>query len=188
MYRLEELKNKIAVENYLEHYIDVAGFLEYCKQCENYGRIWACPPYDFDPEGIWKKYKYLHLLGTKIVFDQATIDEELEGEALKEYISQIFLKEKSVLFERIRELEKKYPGSIGLSAGSCHICAICSRPSGKACLYPEEMRYSIESIGGDVQKTARELLGIELKWSDGRLPEYFTLVNGLLTNDPDVEI
>ena len=54
-------------------------------------------------------------------------------------------------------------------------------PSGKPCVHPDEMRYSIESLGGDVVKTAAELLGTEIKWAaSGELPEYFLLVGGLL--------
>ena len=46
------------------------------------------------------------------------------------------------------------------------------------------MRYSIESLGGDVGKTTKDLLGLELKWmTEGRMPEHFILVNGLLTTE-----
>ena len=43
------------------------------------------------------------------------------------------------------------------------------------------MRYSIESIGGNVGLTLGKLMGIELEWmEEGRLPHYFVLVCGLL--------
>ena len=43
------------------------------------------------------------------------------------------------------------------------------------------MRYSIESLGGNVGKTASKLLGVELMWmEEKKLPAYFVLVNGLL--------
>ena len=38
------------------------------------------------------------------------------------------------------------------------ICSTCTRPMGKSCLYPDMLRYSIESLGGDVVKTAENLL------------------------------
>ena len=57
----------------------------------------------------------------------------------------------------------------------------CTRPEGKPCRYPEKMRYSIESIGGNVGKTVSKLLGIELEWiQDGKVPSYFVLCGGLL--------
>ena len=44
-----------------------------------------------------------------------------------------------------------------------------------------------ESLGFDIGKTASELLGIELKWSEpgsSGLPEYFTLVSGFFSSRP----
>lgn len=42
------------------------------------------------------------------------------------------------------------------------------------------MRYSIESIGGNVGLTVSKLMGIELEWvQEGKLPSYFVLVGGL---------
>ena len=46
---------------------------------------------------------------------------------------------------------------------------------------------SLESLGFDIGKTASELLGIELKWSEpgsSGLPEYFTLVSGFFSSRP----
>lgn len=38
-----------------------------------------------------------------------------------------------------------------------------------------------EAIGGNVGKTISKLCGIEIEWiEDGRLPEHFVLVGGLL--------
>lgn len=57
----------------------------------------------------------------------------------------------------------------------------CSRPLGEPCRRPGDMRYSIESIGGNVGLTVSKLMGIELEWvQEGKLPSYFVLVGGLL--------
>jgi predicted metal-binding protein len=188
MYQLEEFKNKTDIKNYLENYVDVPVFLEYCKECRHYGRIWSCPPYDFEPEEYWKKYQYIHLIGTKLIFDRGEAGEGKTKEETEKYARKEFFRIKTLLSEKMHELEKKYPGSVALSAGNCNICKRCTRPEGNACLHPDRLRYSIESLGGNVEKTAGELLGIQLQWMDGKLPEYLTLVNGFLTNDPDVEI
>ena len=43
------------------------------------------------------------------------------------------------------------------------------------------MRYSIESLGGNVGLTVSKLMGIELEWvTEGKVPSYFVLVGGLL--------
>ena len=43
------------------------------------------------------------------------------------------------------------------------------------------MRYSIESLGGNVGLTVSKLMGIELEWmEEGKIPSYFVLAGGLL--------
>ena len=90
---------------------------------------------------------------------------------------------------RLLELERKYPGSRAFYAGTCHLCpeGTCARSEGRPCRYPDRIRPSLESLGFDIGKTASELLGIELKWSEpgsSGLPEYFTLVSGFFSSRP----
>ena len=43
------------------------------------------------------------------------------------------------------------------------------------------MRYSIESLGGDVDKTVEDIFGFKIQYAkDGKLPEYLIFVGGLL--------
>ena len=136
--KIENFQAEIPVEEYMKECVDVATFLEFCKECSNYGKLWCCPPYTFDKE-------------------------ELEQEILK--------------------LEQEYPGSVSLSSGACLHCknAECTRLSGKPCRFQDKMRYSIESLGGNVGKTVTKYLKQELQWvEEGKLPEYFMLIYGLL--------
>ena len=174
MYTLEKFQKKISVEEYIEGYVNVAEFLRYCRECPNYDKAWSCPGHDFDPEEYWRTYSSLTLLGYKIIFD---------GTETEERSLEIMAEVKKQLTEELFEMENTHPGSISLSAGSCSICGKgnCTRPSGKPCRYPDKMRYSIESIGGNVGKTVHDLLGIELEWIEaGKMPSYFVLVGGLL--------
>ena len=58
---------------------------------------------------------------------------------------------------------------------------ICKRTEGQPCRFPDKMRYSIESLGGNVGLTISRLMGIELEWmKEGTMPRYFVLVSGLL--------
>ena len=78
-------------------------------------------------------------------------------------------------------LEQSLPGSFSLSAGECEECEHCTRPEGKPCRKPDKLRYSIESLGGNVGKTISRLCGIEIEWiEEGKIPEHFVLVGGLL--------
>ena len=81
----------------------------------------------------------------------------------------------------LEELSRNFSGSTPLSAGSCSLCDSCAKTCGKPCIHPETMRYSIESIGGDVGRTISRLCGVQLEWAEeGKLPEVFTLVGALL--------
>lgn len=90
---------------------------------------------------------------------------------------------KEELEEEILKEEQKNLGSVSLSSGACLQCktAECARISGKPCRFPDKMRYSIESLGGNVGKSVTKYLHQELLWvEEGKLPEYFMLIYGLL--------
>lgn len=172
--RIETFENTISVEEYIEKYVNVEEFLEYCKVCKNYNKIWACPSFDFDPIDYWKQYDNFYVIGKKIYSEGLTSESEWK---------EIYYAEKRKLSQFLFEKEKEKPGSISLCAGSCDICLNigCTRITGGPCRNPDKMRYSIESLGGNVGLTADKLLGIELKWlNESTIPEYFVLVGGLL--------
>ncbi len=174
-YDLEKFQSEIPVEKYLDEYVNVAEFLECCKMCPNYDNVWSCPPYDFDPvEDYWKKYSILEIHGYKINFDAETTVNE--SKKIMERVKADMSKE---LFAR----EAEIPGSVSLSAGNCTVCGNgnCSRREDKPCRFKRDMRYSIESIGGNVGKTAHDFIGYDLEWvEEGKVPKYFILVGGLL--------
>ena len=195
IYTTERHEAIVSVEHYLEKYVDVETFLEACEACPNYGKIWSCPSYDFDVIEYWKKYSTLELVAVKIIFDE-TIAGKLLTKEEQEDISRNSIREvKEQLAAELYEREKAIPGSISLSAGSCTLCkgasahtengdpseGFCSRLKGEPCRYPDKMRYSIESLGGNVGTTLSELMEMELEWmQEGRMPSYFVLVSGLL--------
>lgn len=174
MWKYERFEKEISVEDYLEGYVAEEEFLEYCKACPNYEKIWACPSYDFDVMAYWKNYSRLTVYARKIYFDPDTT--EAESMRIMEEVKDDMSRE---LFEK----EAEIPGSVSLCAGSCSICGKgnCTRPEGKACRYPERMRYSLESLGANVGMTCRKLMGIQLEWmEEGKVPPYFVLAAGLL--------
>ena len=54
LFEVEQLTADLDVDEYYEKYVDVEKYLEYCKECSDYATNWSCPPYDFDPNDIWK--------------------------------------------------------------------------------------------------------------------------------------
>ena len=43
------------------------------------------------------------------------------------------------------------------------------------------MRYSMDAFGFDLSAITKDMLGIEIIWCKDRLPDYFTLIHGILT-------
>lgn len=78
-------------------------------------------------------------------------------------------------------MEKEYPGSRALFAGTCELCENCDKEQGIPCGHPEIMRYSIEALGGNVAKAVQIYFDDTIHWAkDGRLPDYYILLGGLL--------
>lgn len=182
MYTITTHKASISVLEFTKRFVDVPTFLEACKACPNYNRIWSCPPYAFDVMEYWKRFRTLKLLAVKIMFDKALTEKTYTKEEMDAVIHQVIPVEKQKLTDRLLAMEKEYPGSISLSAGSCGMCENgCTRPWGAPCRYPQGMRYSIEALGGNVGLTIEKLLGIHLEWiEENHLPNHFVLVCGLL--------
>lgn len=182
MYTTKRYNATIPVSDYLEGYVDVDTFLECCKACPNYDGKWSCPPYDLNVIDYWKKYQTLDLTAIKIIFDDAYAGKEFPEEEIQRITEASVIQIKRELSEELLCQEKESPGSISLSAGSCILCeGDCSRKEKKPCRFPDKMRYSIESLGGNVGLTISKLMGIELEWmEEGKLPHYFVLVCGLL--------
>ena len=171
---MKKFEKDIAVSDFIPKYVDVEKFLGFCKQCPFYAKSWSCQPYDFDPMDVWHSYKTL-----KVIACQFEPKPGMDKDACLKYLTEV----KNDLLEYTYALEKKYPGSRALAAGVCQWCEprTCARATGEPCRYPHLMRYSIESLGGDVVGVINELMGLQLKWTDDETPpEYFIMCGGLL--------
>ena len=183
--RIENFQAEVSVEEYLKECVDVPTFLECCKTgCSNYGKLWCCPPYTFDVEkDYWAKYKTFWIMGRKLYLPRELTSQTYTGKEEWKVTEEFLIPYKEELEEEILKEEQQNPGSVSLSSGACLQCkrAECARVSGKPCRFPDKMRYSIESLGGNVGKTVTKYLHQELLWvEEGKLPEYFMLIYGLL--------
>ena len=174
-YTVEQIRAEISVCDYVKGYVDFEATQERCCHCSDYGKTWSCPPFDFDPVAFWKSFDVLQVYGYRLTYS---------GERTLKEMEAALWKEKERLDAELRALESRYPGSEALSLGSCRLCKVCTRAEGGACRHPDLVRHSIESVGGNVGKTLKDLCGIEIEWAkDGDLPEHFVLVGGLLKKD-----
>jgi len=168
----------IPMEKFLNRYVDVPSFLKYCEQCPNFGTVWSCPPYGFDPETLWQQYREVQITAIKMSFGELAGRPDAES---REKAALLRRKQFHVMARELLEQETNNPGSRALLAGSCHGCSVCARKEGKPCRFPKKMRYSVESLGADVGKLLKEQFSLTLLWSKaGEIPEYGILCGGLL--------
>lgn len=183
MYQIRKQSAETSTEEYLKQYVDVKTITANCRNCPNYNTRWSCPPHNFDVEKLWTSFHTLHLSCVQIVYDSDIVLRAYTKEGLSEILHNSLDHEKRQLRERLEARLHQLPGSAALASGCCELCSRCARRSNLPCRFPYHMHYSIESLGGDVVKTAHDFFGIELKWmGDNRLPEYFTLIGGILLN------
>lgn len=177
-YTVEEFTADIPVEEYIERFRDEERFIELCKMCPNFGNSWGCPPFDFDTDDFLRRYKHARLMAVKLTLSDNDIPVE--------DTQKLILPERIKIEHKLLEMERKYGGRAFAYIGKCLHCndGICTRRCDKPCLHPEKVRPSLEAFGFDIEKTLKELFGIELLWGkDGKLPEYLVLVSGFFHNN-----
>ena len=169
-YSVEEFTVSITVEEYIRRFRDAATVEGYCRACENYGKSWGCPPFDFDVEARLRQYESLLLIATKIT----PKEQGLPISAAQELI----LPERRRLDAHLLALEQQYGGLACSYVGKCYYCAenTCTRLCDKPCRHPHLVRPSLEACGFDVARTTEELFGLQLHWSkNGLLPDYLII-------------
>lgn len=143
-----------------------------CKPCPNFGRRWACPPFDKNPLSEVLPIFDAQLYAVKIESAPDKSAQECTDDARK-ILDRIFY-----------DMQQNSPESLLLLAGSC-ICPLsqnCPRTKNAPCVRPDKMRASLEALGFDVVALCREFLDTEILWEspDGTPPPYYTLVYSLL--------
>ena len=68
MVSISKLTADVDVSEYYDKYVDIEKFLEICKECDQYGNNWGCPPFDFDPNEIWNSFNKLKIIAFKFDF------------------------------------------------------------------------------------------------------------------------
>lgn len=176
-YTVIESEYTISLDEILPDCVDVPKFLELCKMCPNYGNRWSCPPYTENALSRWMQYDELQLI-IRMLKPQAEMTEEQALMAVE--------REKMVFSDEL--LKREGEGVISLAAGPCSRCAEdCTRKKHQICRFPHQVRCSIESLGGDVSRLTERYFGKSLLWiQNGKIPEYFLMVGGLLRKNDDL--
>ncbi len=183
-FQLEYRTRPIEMERFRRTYQDRERFLACCRECPRYEARWSCPPLSFDVDDFLAPYAWANLLCARIFLDDGTIRAADTPEKMKTMGWNIVSQVKFELEERLREMEERVPGSLSLSSGGCHRCDPCAREAGQPCRQPDQMRYSLDAFGFDLTAITQDLFGIEILWCRERLPDYFTLIHGILSAAP----
>lgn len=182
-YSVEYRRNSIEMELFRQKYQDQEKYLAYCRECPNYNTVWSCPPLPIDVDAYLSKYAWVNVVGAKIILDRKVIEKADTPDKIKAMGWQIVCEVKHKVEAEMLKLELQLPGSIALSSGGCTLCRECTRKVGKACRQQDKMRYSMDAFGFDLSAITRDMLGIEIMWCKDRLPDYFTLIHGILTRE-----
>ncbi len=173
-----KLTADVDVAEFVERYVDVEKFQGLCTDCEDYGKNWSCPPFDFDVMDFWDSFDKLKLIAFKMDFDDDELSNEYSDKEL-DFILKRLERMKVKLMNDIYVLEDE--NSYALFLGKCNLCMKCTREFGMPCKMPFKMRYSIESLGGNVDQCIEDIFGFEIHYAqNNRLPEYLIFVGGVL--------
>lgn len=166
----ERIETELDVRDYIVGFRDVARFEQCCQQCPNYGRRHGCPPFDYDTTASIMRYSRVRLLGAKVTPQ----GERQPLSAAYDVMAPVLHEMNSQLLQLERELDGMACGFVG----KCPYCSEpCARINGEPCRHPDKLRPSLEALGFDVNKTASQLLGVEIQWGrDGMMPDYLFLV------------
>ncbi len=175
---ISKLTADVDVAEFVERYVDVEKFQGLCTDCEDYGKNWSCPPFDFDVMDVWDSFDKLKLIAFKMDFDDDELSNEYSDKEL-DFILKRLERMKVKLMNDIYVLEDE--NSYALFLGKCNLCMKCTREFGMPCKMPFIMRFFIESLGGNVDQCIEDIFGFEIHYAqNNRLPEYLIFVGGVL--------
>ena len=179
MSEIKKLTADVDVEEYFNNYVDFEKFSKICiEEQEMLGDNWSYPPFDFDVDELWNSFSKLKIIAFKIEFSREEREHIFSDIELNNILKR-FERFKSRLMNEIYVLENE--DSQGLFLGKCNLCMKCTREFGMPCKMPVKMRYSLEALGADVDRTCDEIFGLKIHYAqDGKLPPYLIFVGGLL--------
>lgn len=170
----EIIEREISVDEYIAGFRNAEACMEACRECPNFGRTWACPPFDFDVMERISRYRRLRLV--------ACTARLADGTDFGSFDTIRPLRDK--MDRRILEIERACGDALACAFGGyCRRCSSCARPQGLPCRHPEAVRPALEAYGFDVCRTLDKLFGITLEWtSPGHTPTRLTLLGGVFYN------
>ncbi|MDF2592168.1 MAG: hypothetical protein K0S75_1634 [Clostridia bacterium] len=169
----------------LKLYFRPKEFIEYCRACQYYNKIWTCPPYNFDLTEILDRYQYAYIIGSKVYIDDAGADLKKlpDHNDLVAVTNEIYIAARAALDAKLDAIAYDRKQMCVLLAGRCLECDYCTREKQLPCIHPENMHLSLESMGFDVASISEDILGDKILWAKESLPEYIILVSAIFSQE-----
>lgn len=167
---------ELATDDYITGFHNPEKYIKACSGCPDFAKTWSCPPFDYNPLDLIRKYQKVCIVGIKIPVDDNTPASNAQ---------KIMLPAKQLIGRVLMKMEALHNGRASTFIGKCVLCdeMSCTRPQGLPCRHPNLLRPSLEAYGFNVSDTASGLLGIDILWSkNGILPPYLTLIAALFHN------
>lgn len=182
-YIIEYRKNSMPTTSFRRKYQNREKYMAYCRECPNYNAVWTCPPLAFAVDTYLERFEWINVLCARIILSNQVIVEADTPDKIRTVGWEILLSVKLDMEEKLRRMEKHIPGSVSLSSGGCNLCKECGRKDGLPCRQPDKMRYSLDAFGFDLTAITKDMFDIDILWCKERLPDYFTLIHGILTEE-----
>ena len=145
--------------------------------CRNYNKKWSCPPFSPSFHDFSFGWEKLFVLYMRIDTKQFSY---IKNDYLKIKAANSILKSRADKFLRFMAALH----GIFISTGSCRLCKPCKCSMNLPCARPKAMTYSFESLGVNVSALVDLCFSKPLLWyKQKHLPEYTSVVCGLLTNN-----
>ncbi|MFD3156036.1 DUF2284 domain-containing protein [Haloimpatiens sp. FM7330] len=176
---------KTSIDNLMK-YFKLETIRKYCTSCPNFNKNWSCPNYTFDEKDYITNYNFAYVISSKLYFKdiQDTINDlKTKNKSDKQISYEIYLQLRKNVDKKMFDIEQLFPNTTILLGGSCNKCAKCTRLENKPCLHPENIRYSLESLGFEVSSITKNLLNEEIQFTKDKLPEYTLSVSAILSKD-----
>ncbi len=161
---VEVITHLTTMETLYQHYKPVE-VESYCSACPNYGRIWSCPPFDFDVTTYLAPYSHVLIIGVKTTDFEVT--RRRFGDILKGISETMEIEAIEVLI-----------------AGNCYHCEVCTKTIGEPCILKEGTKYSLEALGFHVGDICEHILDAPLDWSGSE--GTFMTVGAILSNSKEM--
>ncbi len=136
---------------------------EACLACPTYSKSHSCPPYSPSIGDYTRGLGRARVIFLRLPVSEFTGETPLKRATAASHAAMELLRRE--LFDALEHSEDDRIRIAG--AGRCTGCERCSRElGGEACVKPEALLYSLESMGVNVVELVRDVFGISLEWSE----------------------